>query len=341
MNLNYLLNKAYYEPIQQSNFEKYNKILREMEFCPGSKEVYFSQDSFCMKILYPGLLIGIGNTHEAGAGLDEKNKNAVEIKMGFTLDYVTGLPVIPGSTVKGVLRSPFKRCHNNHEYLEYIREKFSGFSKGSCSNISDEEILGLEKSIFQEGVEKVIFYDAVPVQAGKDNHILGLDNITPHSAPLLNPIPLTMLKVIPGVVFLFRFGFERWDKKNMVTPDCLLHVFKEIITDLGIGAKTNVGFGAMEPIEPKDLGELKNLETLCYHYLEPQLSNYESTNSQQPSQRVSRPAIKPEGICQWAGCNEKTKEKRNGEGFQEYCQPHFLESQKKKKNGVKNERITI
>jgi CRISPR-associated protein Cmr6 len=47
----------------------------------------------------PGLLPGSGYPHEVGG--------TGEFKLGFSVDHTTGLPVLPGSSVKGVLRSVF------------------------------------------------------------------------------------------------------------------------------------------------------------------------------------------------------------------------------------------
>jgi len=48
-----------------------------------------------------GLLIGAGYNHEVGA--------AGELKMGYSFDYTTGLPYIPGSSIKGVIRNAFPK----------------------------------------------------------------------------------------------------------------------------------------------------------------------------------------------------------------------------------------
>lgn len=231
MNLNYLLNKAYYDELEHQHFGKCNKALTEKTFSLGQQELYFTQDSFCLTTTYPGLLIGIGNTHEAGQAVSGDEKDGAEIKLGFTLDYVTGLPIIPGSTVKGVLRSAFKR------HPDYAAELL---------NVNEEAVAKLERAIFEEGVKKVVFFDAIPVKPGKGGRIFGLDNITPHPDPLKSPIPLTMLKVLPNVSFLFRFGFERWGNTCGVDKEKLKVLFRTILTTLGIGAKTNVGYGAME-----------------------------------------------------------------------------------------------
>lgn len=230
-NLNYLFYKAYYDESNDKNYDKCNKDLCERAFNLSEKNILFPTHSFRLKTTYPGLLIGIGNTHAAGNNIDKESKK--EIKLGFTLDYVTGLPIIPGSTIKGILRSAF--------------DNYGEFVSKLLGNI---EITELTKKIFAEGTEKIIFYDAIPVRANESNHLFGLDNITPHYPDLLeNPIPLTMLKVLPEVVYMFRFGFDRWNNFSGVDSEALLDAFKNIILTLGVGAKTNVGYGAMEETE--------------------------------------------------------------------------------------------
>ncbi|NLD50275.1 MAG: type III-B CRISPR module RAMP protein Cmr6, partial [Clostridiaceae bacterium] len=95
-----------------------------------------------------------------------------------------------------------------------------------------------------------VFYDAVIVKAGKENRLLGLENITPHKTSeteyngLTEPNPLTLLKVIPNVVFLFRFRLT--DK--VLNTDTKLNLFNQILIDMGVGAKTNTGFGVLEEV---------------------------------------------------------------------------------------------
>ena len=48
---------------------------------------------------------------------------------------------------------------------------------------------------------------------------------------------------------MFRFGFDRWNNFSGVDSEALLDAFKDIILTLGVGAKTNVGYGAMEETE--------------------------------------------------------------------------------------------
>lgn len=160
---------------------------------------------------YPGLILGSGNAHE----LPSVEGQAI---LGFHFDYTSGLPVIQGSSIKGVLKSAFA-------HPEYIQE------------LLDDETLDvqtLESEIFDNGD---IFFDAVVVSNGK---ILGDDFLTPHDENgLKNPIPLRFIKVLPNVSF--RFDFELMS--GLINQDEKAILFANILSDLGVGAKTNVGYG--------------------------------------------------------------------------------------------------
>ena len=298
MNLNYLLNRAYYESMTHANFGECNKALCQRRFQSGRDKICFTASGFCLKTTYPGLLMGLGNTHAAGVGVDEKEKDGAEIKLGFTLDYVTGLPVIPGSTVKGVLRSAFRRAP------DFVAELLI---------VDETQVKELERAVFEEDSSKIVFFDAIPVRPGDGDRLFGLDNITPHHAKdpayhgLINPVPITMLKVIPEVVFLFRFGFERWNDLNGVKEDKLLAACTTILTTLGIGAKTNVGFGAMEVTEPQKL--YYNLESKM-NFSEGKASTPRTLARQQQVCNTTDAIQGP--VCRNKDCSNPVAVKRDG-----------------------------
>jgi CRISPR-associated protein Cmr6 len=166
---------------------------------------------------YPGLILGSGNTHE----LPSIEGQAI---LGFHFDYTSGLPVISGSSIKGVLRSAFK-------HKEYILE----LVKNETLNVKK-----LEDEIFENND---IFFDATIIKADSFRKILGDDFLAPHSEDgLKNPIPLRFIKVLPNVSF--RFDFELSD--GILTKGEKSKLFQNILSDLGLGAKTNVGYGKFD-----------------------------------------------------------------------------------------------
>lgn len=209
---------------------------------------------FNLKTTNPGLLIGSGYSHETGI------EN--EFKIGFFFDHTTGLPVIPGSSVKGVLRSVFPKPNEpvskQNGKKSYLKNQLKVILN---KDLSDKELLDLENSVF-EGIafdeekkkknipmaQRDIFFDAKIIKTlEKDHKIFGHDSITPHKHPLKNPIPLKFLKVLPGVVFQFSF---RLGDHGGISADNKKKLFQKILCDIGAGAKTNVGYGQF--VEYKD-----------------------------------------------------------------------------------------
>ena len=78
--------------------------------------------------------------------------------------------------------------------------------------------------------------------------ILGPDSITPHGNNLLkNPMPITFRKIGPGCELEFRFKLvdsKIGDKTFSAVSKKAL--FEEILKTVGIGAKTNVGYGQLK-----------------------------------------------------------------------------------------------
>jgi len=200
--------------------------------------------SFLLKVTYPGLVTGIGLSHEAGV--------EGELKMGLHFDYTFGQPVIHGSSVKGLLRSVFpkgERDKHAEAKFNFLQKELNKLLK---KEFSSEEIKLLELEIFEgkrrDGTlidiyHRDIFFDAIMDEGNQNNRILESDSITPHgSNPLKNPIPLPFLKISSGCIIQFRFDLHPGilEIKEKIT------LFTEIFKTLGIGAKTNVGYGQFD-----------------------------------------------------------------------------------------------
>lgn len=238
---------------QNRRFEDKNRRIFGHRWEAGALTIPCQEQSFCAQVCYPGLLVGLGNTHASG-------QTKAEIQLGMTLDTVTGLPYLPGSTVKGILRSAFLQ---NREYVAAMLEE-QGIS------LTPQQVEALELDSFgrqqpygdytitaEYGGGRDVFFDAWPVQPDADKHLLGPENITPHRAKkpelegLTAPIPLNLIKVLPGVVFQFRFQLAdtvlgKDEAAVTVSAAQKLELYRQLLLDLGAGAKTNVGFGVLK-----------------------------------------------------------------------------------------------
>ncbi|WP_299231169.1 type III-B CRISPR module RAMP protein Cmr6 [uncultured Bacteroides sp.] len=193
-----------------------------------------------LKTTYPGLLIGSGLSH----GTPIEN----DIKCGFQFDYSTGLPIIPGSSVKGVLRSAFPDKKKNETYnrmrIDYIRSLLS--EQGiKCT---DNDIFLMAENIFNHEKDNYdIFMDAIITNGPKDGKFIGDDYITPHKNPYKDPNPIQFIKVLPDIEFTFFFKFTPYilNKETNIEVN-KIDLYRQILQDFGIGAKTNVGYGHFE-----------------------------------------------------------------------------------------------
>lgn len=199
--------------------------------------------TFLLATSYPGLITGIGISHSSG------HEN--EAKLGLAFDHTTGLPFIPGSSVKGLLRSVFPgpRKTDETERCNFIREKLG------VPTLSNADIIRLGEIIFgsdnkdsqnhTQGCD--IFHDAFPVEA--ISGLLDLDYITPHTkGEFSDPNPIQFMRIKPGVTFRFSFILHptRLSDSATISPSDKEKLFKHILTTVGIGAKTNVGYGQLK-----------------------------------------------------------------------------------------------
>ena len=224
-----------------TNFSTFNKgkndkLIKGAALPPYDKENDIKDvTSFELKTCYPGLLCGVGYHHEINNPKNEpKEDDAPEVyNLGMYFDYTSGLPVIPGSSIKGMLRSAIEEW----DFLADYKPN---------NGVTREEIIktvfeGKELSIY----DRDIFLDAIPIKA--DNKLFGEDYITHHPNPLQNPNPVRFLRAEPGVTYQFRFILK--DHGEKLTVDFKTKLFKAIICTFGLGAKTNVGYGQF--VEPE------------------------------------------------------------------------------------------
>ena len=234
-------------------------------------------------VLYPGVLMGTGYPHMTKMATGE-------IQLGFTFDYVTGAPYYPGSSLKGVLRAPFERAvpvdgapdDGVIGYLKGIivqavegRLVESDITEDVIRDFRDEVFEGLDVTMRDQGKtlpmsQRDIFYGAF-LTATEEKHkkIIGLDSLTPHQDSIRtepadeehmehvildedvtkDPIPLTMLRLLPKTVLTVCMKLTDGAE---FSGEEKFRILCRIIEDFGIGAKTNVGYGVLEPYKKSE-----------------------------------------------------------------------------------------
>jgi len=278
-NLGWQYYKNYYESNRNQSLDDKNETIIKRAF-EDSNEFFKigCKHFFELSVNYPGLLTGSGYTHEYTG--DDKDG---AFKIGFFFDHISGMPYITGHGIKGALRNAFPN-HKKERYPEQKARFIADLLKGK--NIDTKKVF--DKYLQQENIHNVpysdlafasllgklifegckpiayknneftfsqlplkdkdIFYDCYISKGGNNNLFLADDFITPHIPnPLKNPVPIKFLKILPGVEFRFQFDL----KDNLIGAEQKKELFKSIILALGIGAKTNVGYGQFSPVGDK------------------------------------------------------------------------------------------
>jgi len=162
----------------------------------------------------------------------------------ITLHRIYGFPYVPGSSVKGCLRS----------YI--IRDLFGGSEANALADCDFANVFGTQG---QRG--NVIFIDAFPVEISK----LELDIMNPHYPNWYskgmspndtdNPVPVKFYAVPENTQFVFRLASKKTDIKNCsIKSVSLTKLLETTLKEIGIGAKTATGygwFGKLEEETPK------------------------------------------------------------------------------------------
>lgn len=268
-NLGYIFYKDLYEitdrgPVARQPVIEQVLLLRGIE---DSDELFFKasdEQSIIFETVYPGLLTGVGLPH----GVKDDDE---DFKTGLYFDHTYGLPVIPGSSVKGVLRSMFPSFGGKPKTSDNKKNEKAAWLLAQYAHINDDDFVTatyqpleqitaeqkkwvqkLELEIFEGAVhdtgkslpvfKRDIFHDAIIKEATPENRILDRDYITPHLEPLRDPTPIQILKILPGVLFRFQFDV----KDGLIPAVEKIKLFEKILLTTGAGAKTNVGYGQFE-----------------------------------------------------------------------------------------------
>ncbi|MEW6601440.1 MAG: type III-B CRISPR module RAMP protein Cmr6 [Nitrospirota bacterium] len=173
------------------------------------------------------------------------------LENGFMFDWTTGLPLIPGSSLKGAALRAAEEIRD-HGTDDEMRLLFETTNQETINN-SIDQIFGRK-----DGSGAVVFFTAHPC-LNDDQKFLELDVITPHyqqyysnpdkpneypPADWYSPVPIHFLTVPAGVKYCFRLA----NRKNLKdSTSGLLKIASRILchalTESGVGAKTNVFYG--------------------------------------------------------------------------------------------------
>jgi CRISPR-associated protein Cmr6 len=177
-----------------------------------------------------------------GLGADHPLENSI------TLDYSIGVPIIPGSAIKGLCRA---WCTIHEVSSEKLEDLFgatpeSGHASSGTLTFLPAHPLAPEKS-------SVHFLDVEIVNPHQPKYYREAAKPRPSSAKLIpdptdNPMPIRFLTVPRGVTFVFRILPSPRSSSADVAD--AIWVLQAALEELGVGAKTAAGYGTFGPMLP-------------------------------------------------------------------------------------------
>ena len=164
------------------------------------------------------------------------------VENGFAWHQTLGVPYLPGSSVKGLVRGLAQESIDggNLEEREVLRRIFGSFSLAEDTSSKEANSVG-----------SIVFFDALPVAAVK----LETEVMTPHyseyyrsdttpPADWLNPEPVYFLTVAPKQNFIFALApRHRIGEGDLQDAQLALEWLEAALLYYGAGAKTATGYG--------------------------------------------------------------------------------------------------
>ncbi len=247
------------------------------------------------------LVHGLGETHP--------------LEKFLTFDRNTGMPYLPSSTVKGVLKA---RCMiwKINQYDEVVVQQVAETNAdGKESKLVKGDLVNEHFPLFQElfgsgdgnGKEeyaaqgKLVFFDAFPVQVPQ----LRREIMTPHYPKYYqaeegptesqSPVPNAYLAVDPqGGKQEFRFCFAAPPELSQEHLEAFLQVFSaEEVLDFGFGAKTAIGMGQFAGVDVlRQEQERLEQERLAQEEAERKAKEEAERKAKEEAERIAQEAAK-------------------------------------------------
>ena len=171
------------------------------------------------------------------------------VENGFAWHHTLGTPYLPGSSVKGVVRS---WAEGWHEWAGKKEDELSAEEQAELGTYT-RDLKRIFGDTDKTGAGSVIFLDALPVTSVQ----LKADIMTPHyteyyegkspPADWLSPTPIPFLVVETGASFVFGILPRRMEVQYLEDCEQVREWLNNALCWTGAGAKTAAGYGRFEP----------------------------------------------------------------------------------------------
>lgn len=180
------------------------------------------------------------------------------LETSMVLDRITGIPIIPGSSLKGLAASYALLCIlGKTDRDKDVEREYQRFLKKDIPELPEHFESFIQIFGYQGEVGKVIFLDAVPTKTPTlepdimNNHhqeYYGDKTGNTSPAPWDSPIPVYFLTLGRESEFAFAVAGRDNKEDTQYLVNQAAQWLKAGLSELGIGAKTTAGYGYM-PIE--------------------------------------------------------------------------------------------
>jgi CRISPR-associated protein Cmr6 len=194
----------------------------------------------------------------------------VIMEVGMHWDPILDLPYVPGSSIKGVMRSnALELCKMATDKEKCLRGVLEIFGSGEAFNEA-KSIYNLGQFKTTASVGRVVVSNAYPVELS-DGKLFEGDIVNPHyyknnrivkNEYEVKPVPVTSIAVRRGVKFRFIIGVKPFREVSEIsrilfnnelkTPSEPILFLLAYSLSKGIGARTSKGYGYMD-IDVKDI----------------------------------------------------------------------------------------
>lgn len=194
-----------------------------------------------LKVVYPGLVIGIGNPH----GTSFKG----DIQIGMSFDYVTGLPFVSGSSLKGKLRSIMEKLiYDEYKLEDNISLKTKeendrkndddGITKISLSDYLTIDISNPKKKLTKNQIQELvdIIFEGLKFESDENQNIVFIED-----KPVKKEIPMLERDIFYGGIVIPKKN-KAFLKEDFLAPHPSNIESPNVLKFLAIGPDTEIEF---------------------------------------------------------------------------------------------------
>ena len=178
------------------------------------------------------------------------------LETSMMLDRITGIPIIPGSALKGLAASYALLCVlEKTNRADEVEKTYQQYIKKEIADLPEHLEDYIQVFGYQGNVGKVIFLDAVPTKTPTlepdimNNHYpeyYGDKDGGQAPTPYQNPIPVYFLTLGQKSQFAFAVAGKDNQPSTQELVEKARQWLQAGLSDLGIGAKTAAGYGYLD-----------------------------------------------------------------------------------------------